>query len=97
MTARVATCRDLYENRQAVAQLQKNFLSLETNATSFSILFPWFPGPAQIGRLAALITIIRKFRKATSTRRQASDMSGDGIDLLVSQGDDDGSIAGVRM
>ncbi|KAF8900303.1 hypothetical protein CPB84DRAFT_1847365 [Gymnopilus junonius] len=97
MTVRVATCREIYGDRTAVIKLEKNFLNLEKTASAFSILFPWFPGPSQLGRLKSLIAIIKKFQQTAQQRRNASNVGKDGIDALIAEGDSDETIAGTLM
>ena len=47
MTGRLATCRELAEDKGAITRLSGHYWNLEKSATLVSVLLPWFLGSAK--------------------------------------------------
>jgi hypothetical protein len=95
MTVRMASCRELSENREAIAQLAKNYWEVEKNGTAVTILFPWFPSLAKRAKKKATMALYNLFLSYVDLRRKSSIPSNDPIDLFISQGLSDGEIINV--
>lgn len=99
MTVRMASCRELSENRAAVAQLAKHLLSIEKSASPVSVLLPWFPGSAKKAKHKATTALYTLLLSYVHLRRKALTSqlpSMDPIDLFISQGAPDDTIVEVR-
>jgi hypothetical protein len=96
MTVRLASCRELSEDKEAIAQLAKSYLEVEENATPLTVLVPWFPGSAKRAKIKATKTLYKIFLSFIELRRNASVPNNDPIDLFISQGLSDDKIIAVR-
>ena len=96
MTVRMASCRELSENREMVARLAKNYLEIEKNGTPITVLFPWFPSFAKRAKKKATMILNNTFLSYIDVRRKSSAPSNDAIDFFISQGLSDDVIVEVR-
>jgi hypothetical protein len=96
MTVRMASCRELSEDREAIAQLAKIYWEIEKNGTAVTVLFPWFPSFAKRAKKKATMALYNVFLSYIDIRRKSSTPSDDPIDLFISQGlsDDDIIVVG---
>ncbi|PPQ70347.1 hypothetical protein CVT25_000127 [Psilocybe cyanescens] len=97
MTIRMATCRELAEDRKAMNDLAKHYWTLEKSATPVSLLLPWFPGPSKRAKERSTVALYNLFNSFVELRRNATVPSTDPIDLLVAQGDSNETIIGTIM
>ena len=96
MTVRMASCRELSDDREVIARLSKNYLEIEKNGTPVTVLFPWFPSFAKRAKKKAMMVLYNTFLSYIELRRKSSNPSNDPIDLFISQGLSDDAIIGVR-
>jgi hypothetical protein len=96
MTVRMASCKELSEDREAIAQLAKKYWEIEKNGTAVTILFPWFPSSAKRAKKKATKALSNIFLKYIELRRKSSTPSNDPIDFFISEGLSDGDIIVVR-
>jgi hypothetical protein len=97
MIVRIASCRDLSEDKEAVTRLGKHYLIIEKNATPVTILFPWFSGSTKKAKQKATMALYTTLLSYVAARRKSPtppDM--DPIDFFISQGISDDTIVGVR-
>jgi sterol 14-demethylase len=97
MTVRMASCKELAEDREAIARIDKHFNEIDTNGTLIPVLLPWFPGSAKRARKKATQNLYNLFLSFITLRRKASTPSNDPIDLFISQGLSDDSIIQTIM
>lgn len=97
MTIRMATCKELAEDRKSIDKLMEYYSVLEKSATPVSLLLPWFPGPAKKARERATTALFTLLFKFVMLRREAPAPSMDAIDVLIGQGHEDQSIVGVSI
>ena len=97
MTVRLASCRELSEDREAIARLAKNYWEIEKNGTPVTVLFPWFPSFAKRAKKKATTALYDIFLSYVDLRRKSSTPSNDPIDLFISQGLSDDVIIEVRL
>ncbi|KAH9478207.1 Cytochrome P450 monooxygenase [Psilocybe cubensis] len=95
MTIRMATCKELAEDRKAMNDLAKHYWALEKSATPVSLLLPWFPGPAKRAKEKSTVALYNLFNSFVERRRNATVPSSDPIDLFIAQGDSNDTIIGV--
>ncbi|KAF9457598.1 cytochrome P450 [Collybia nuda] len=95
MTVRMATCRELSTDLDAVTRLQGLYWTLEKSATPTSLLLPWFPGPAKRQKEVATKGIYALLDHFVECRRTADVPTSDAIDVLLSQGNDNQNIIAV--
>ena len=92
----MASCRELSEDREMIAQLVKTFWDIEKNGTAVTILFPWFPSFAKRAKRKATKTLYNILLSYVNLRRKSSTPSNDPIDLFISEGLSDRDIIQVR-
>ncbi|KAG6909648.1 hypothetical protein DXG01_016228 [Tephrocybe rancida] len=97
MTARLASCRELTEDKEALSQLAQNYWDLETSATPFALLFPWFPGPAKRAKQRATQNLYDLLSGFVELRRKATVPSSDAIDMLIAEGETGDAIVGFVL
>jgi hypothetical protein len=95
MTVRMASCRELAEDREAVARLAKLYWDLEKNTTPASVLLPWIPTPARRAKEAATMGLFMTLSQYIAIRRNAVVPSQDAVDLLIAEGKDDVQVVQV--
>ncbi|KAG6860941.1 hypothetical protein C0995_005771 [Termitomyces sp. Mi166 len=95
MTVRLATCRELSEDKEAISQLARHYWELEKSATPFALLFPWFPCPAKKAKQEATQNLYDLLSEYVNRRRKATERTTDAIDVLIAEGDSDDAIIGV--
>ena len=95
MTVRIAACRELAEDKQAIQDIRKYFFDVEQSTTPVSVFLPWFPGPAKRVRTIATYGIYFLIKKYVTMRREAKIPSSDPIDFLIANGDPDEVIVSV--
>ena len=96
MTVRMASCRELSEDREAIARLAKNYWEVEKNGTPVTVLFPWFPSSSRRAQKKATKALYTTFLSYIHLRRKSSTPSNDPIDLFISLGMSDNDIIEVR-
>ena len=96
MTVRLASCRELSEDREAIARVAKIYWEIEKNGTPVTVLFPWFPSFAKRAKTKATMALYNTFLSYIDLRRKSSAPSNDAIDLFISQGLPDDIIIEVR-
>ena len=85
MTARMATCHDLAENEADLEKVTELFMTLQTNVTPTSLMFPWFPSPARRAVKQANTEMYTLLSGYIENRRRAKP-TGDAIDVLIADG-----------
>ena len=95
MTVRMATCRELAEDKQAIQDLRKHYFDVEQSTTPVSVLLPWFPGPAKKVKTKATLELYHLIKKYVTMRRETKIPSSDPIDLLIANGDSNDVIINV--
>jgi hypothetical protein len=95
MTVRMATCRELAEDKQAIEDVRRHYFDMERSSTPVSILLPWFPGPARKVKKKATLELYFLIKKYVTMRRETQIPSSDPIDLLIANGDSDEVIVSV--
>jgi len=95
MTVRMATCRELAEDRQAVQDMRKHYFDMEQSRTPVSVLLPWFPGPAKKLKTKATRELYLLIKKYVTMRRETKTPSSESIDFLIANGDSDEAITSV--
>ena len=96
LTVRMASCRELSEDKEAVVQLAKDYIDIEKNGTTVTILFPWLPSFAKRAKKKATKALYDTFLSYVKIRRNSSTPSNDPIDFFISQGLSDHVIIEVR-
>ncbi|KAJ7784926.1 cytochrome P450 [Mycena maculata] len=86
LTVRMATCRELADDRAAVARLCGLYDALEAGTTPAAVLLPWFPSPARAAREAATAGMYTMLHAYVERRRAAPVPSRDPIDVLLASG-----------
>lgn len=97
MTVRMATCRELADDKQAVKKLAQYYWNIEKSATPFASLLPWFPGSAKKAKERATMGLYHLIGSYVKLHRDASTPSTDPIDVLMAQGISDDNILGVSF
>ncbi|KAG6829615.1 hypothetical protein H0H92_004022 [Tricholoma furcatifolium] len=92
MTVRLATCRELSEDKESISQLAGHYWELEKSATPVSVLFPWFPGPAKKAKEAATRDLYNLLHRYIEIRRDAKESTSDALDVLIAAGESDDAI-----
>jgi len=95
MTVRMATCRELAKDRQAVQDMRKHYFDMEQSRTPASVLLPWFPGPAKKLKTKATRELYLLIKKYVTMRRETKIPSSESIDFLIANGDSDEAITSV--
>lgn len=95
MTVRMASCRELSEDREAVSRLAKHYWAVEKNATPVTILFPWFPSSAKKAKQKATLALYTTILSYVEGRRKSSTPSMDPIDLFILEGSSNDKLVGV--
>ena len=95
MTVRMATCRELAEDKQAVQDMRKHYFDMEQGVTPVSVLLPWFPGPAKKLKTKATRELYFLIKKYVTMRRETKIPSSESIDFLIANGDSDEAITSV--
>lgn len=97
MTVRMATCRELADDRQAVEKLAQLYWNIEKSATPFASLLPWFPGSAKRTKEKATMGLYHLIGSYVKLHRDAPTPSTDPIDVLMAEGISDDNILGVSL
>ncbi|KAG6827320.1 hypothetical protein H0H92_012228 [Tricholoma furcatifolium] len=97
MTVRLATCRELSEDKESITQLASHYWELEKSATPFSLLFPWFPGSAKKAKEAATRDLYNLLHRYVDIRRNAKESTSDALDVLIAAGETDEAIIGFVL
>jgi len=95
MTVRMATCKELSEDREVVKQLAKIYREIEKSASPISVLLPWFPSPGRRAKQKATKDLYTLLLSYVKIRRQAPIPSADAIDFFISEGLSDNAVVGV--
>jgi len=86
MTVRMATCRELATDLEALNKLQNDYWILEKSATPTALLLPWFPSKAKKNKETATRNLYTTLHGYVENRRSAEVPSADAIDLLLAEG-----------
>ncbi|THH10817.1 hypothetical protein EW146_g8249, partial [Bondarzewia mesenterica] len=86
MTIRLASCRELSEDEQAVDSVRVDFDQLERNSNATSLLLPWLPSPSKKRKTAATKRLFDLLNKFVELRRHADVPSSDAIDVMLGHG-----------
>lgn len=97
MTVRMATCRELSEDRDAVDRLFGLYWKLEKSATPVGLLLPWLPSKAKKDKQQATADLYNMLSGYVDSRRSAGVPGSDAIDLLIAQDEDNPAIVGVSQ
>ena len=90
----MTTCHDLTKNESDLKKIRELFLTLQTNATPTSLLFPWFPSPARRTVKQATTELYTILYTYIETRRH-TEVTSDAIDILIADGETTQNIVGV--
>ncbi|EIN08261.1 cytochrome P450 [Punctularia strigosozonata HHB-11173 SS5] len=96
MTVRMATCRELSENKEEVKRLGQLYNIMERSATPTALLLPWFPSRAKKTKQQATTDLYMKFNDYIDMRRKAVP-SSDAFDVLIAEGCDNATIIGFTL
>lgn len=96
MTARLAACRELAEDKQAIGKLIDIYLDIEHGASASSILFSWLPSPSRKARNKATAALYGFLCSYIELRRKDPVATIDTIDALIAEGRDNPTIVAVR-
>ncbi|KAF8804683.1 cytochrome P450 [Phlegmacium glaucopus] len=97
MTVRMASCRELSENKETVSRLAKHYWDMEKGVSAFATLLPWFPSPSRRAKEKATMGLYKILMSYVHLRRNASTLTSDPIDFLISQGIPNNSIVEIIM
>lgn len=97
MTVRMATCRELAEDTNAVTTIAQSYWDIEKSASPAAILLPWLPIPDRKKKERATMALYTGIGKYVTMRREATTPSTDPIDILIANGDSDDKIIGVCL
>ena len=86
MTVTMASCRELASDIPAITEFQRQFLLLERNASTLSILFPWLPLPAKRAKETSIKYLYTTLWHYVEERRKALVPTSNTIDVLLGQG-----------
>lgn len=94
MTARLATCRAISEDKAAVDKIAALFMKLQKSATPTSLLLPWFPSSARRTNKQATAELYTMIAGYVDEQRERTP-SSDAIDILISEGFENSVIVAV--
>ncbi|GLB42457.1 putative cytochrome P450 [Lyophyllum shimeji] len=97
MNVRLATCRELAEDKKAVAKLGRHYWELEKAASPVALLLPWFPSRAKKDQEAATMNLFQLIAGYVELRRKAPHPNSDAIDVLIANGDSTEAIVGFVL
>ena len=86
MTARMASCKDLTNNKADLKKIEGLFMDLQKSATPISLVISWFLSPAKMNGMLATTELFTMLRTYVDNRRTA-EPSNDAIDVLISDGE----------
>ncbi len=86
MTARLAACRELAEDKQAIGKLINIYLDIEHGVSASSILFSWLPSPSRNTRNKATAALYGILCSYIELRRKDPVATIDTIDALIAEG-----------
>lgn len=96
MTVRMASCRELATDHEAVARLAKLYMTLEKSATPTCLMFPWFPGKDKRAKESSTKDMYNMLNEYVDMRRKATVPTTDAIDVLISEGNSNDLTIAVR-
>lgn len=94
MTARLATCRAISEDKTAVDKIATLFMKLQKSSTPASLLLPWFPSSARKTNQQVTTELFIMLAGYIEEQRTSVPTS-DAIDILIGEGLDTTVIVGV--
>jgi sterol 14-demethylase len=102
MTVRMATCKELADDRKSVAKMNDLFNALEGKASPFALLFglllaPWFPGATKKHKEEATRELYEMISSYVDARRKADVPNSDAIDMLIADGSDNPTVVGFIL
>ncbi|KAF8521739.1 cytochrome P450 [Hysterangium stoloniferum] len=83
LSVRVTTCREFSDNPKSIKRLMKIFDRMEAGSKPTSILFPWVPTPARIGRLLAGGELYKMINDVVQTRKTEGRHEDDPLQALI--------------
>ena len=86
MTVTMASCREFASNIPALTEFQRQFMLLERNASTLSILFPWLPLRAKRAKETSIKFLFSTLWSYVEERRKSPVPSSNTIDVLIGQG-----------
>ena len=86
MTARMATCRELATDMEAVTKFQQDFSLLEKSANPVTLLLPWLPTTAKKTERTSINNLQDTLRTYVERRKKATIPNSDTIDFLLFRG-----------
>lgn len=95
-TIRSLSCSEISDDTALVARLKKLYDKLDSGTTPATVLVPWFPTPAMIGKLWATKEIYDIVVQAISAREKSGISRNDTLQMLLDSGDDKLVVVGVR-
>jgi hypothetical protein len=96
MTVRMASCRELASDQEAVSRLATLYMSLEKSASPTYLMFPWFPGKDKKAKESSTKGMYIMLYNYVDARRKAPVPTSDAIDVLIGLGFDNLKVIGVR-
>ncbi|KAF8957826.1 cytochrome P450 [Flammula alnicola] len=97
MTVRIAACRELAEDKQAIDKLIQIYWDLEQGVTPVSVLLPWFPSPARKAKDKATAALYMMLNSYVEMRRKAAVPNSDPIDVFLADGCSNNAIVATVM
>lgn len=95
MTVRMATCRELSQDKAATEKVAELFWTLKRSATPMALLLPWIPSPSKKMNKVASTELYNHVVKYVQGRRAAGATTADAIDILIRNGESDPQIVQV--
>ncbi|KAF8817253.1 cytochrome P450 [Phlegmacium glaucopus] len=94
MTMRMATCRELSDDPDAVKALAQHYRDHRNGSTPTAALFPWFPSWAKVTKLKATTALFNMLSSHVELRRKSTVQTNDPFDILIARGDTNTNVAG---
>ncbi|KIM37016.1 hypothetical protein M413DRAFT_423833 [Hebeloma cylindrosporum] len=94
LTIRLATCKELAEDKTAVQNLMQCYADIDRGASPIAVMFPWFPSAARKAKEKGTLGLYTLLAHFVEKRRNSPVPSTDPIDVLLSQGLSTDSIVG---
>ena len=95
MTVRMATCRELSQDKAATEKVAELFWAMKKSATPTALLLPWIPSPSKKMNRVASTELYNHVVKYVQDRRAAGATTADAIDILIQNGESDPVIVQV--
>ncbi|KAH7917327.1 cytochrome P450 [Leucogyrophana mollusca] len=86
LSMRLATCNEFCDDPTKVKALMRIFDRLEAGSTPTSVILPWFPTPARIGRLLAGGELYKMISDVVQARKKEGRREDDPLQVLIDKG-----------